>query len=196
LSRFSIRMVFANFRCCGGLPVAGNNHYTLRTSAASPTQHPFPNEGSHASLSPSWIFEWFPIAHRIIEECAAFHISGWCVPKVPTIATPDEGNPCRVWPKPVEFGPQPFEVFQNPYRRALADMIVFDPSPSLHQRLALCKLLAQAVSDVHVRKPSPAAMQYALCSAYLHPTITKSCGHSTASASQTAIRLNCCFAVS
>ena len=76
LSRFSIRMVFASFRCCGGLSVAGNNHYTLRTIAASPTQHPFPNEGSHASLSPSWIFEWFPIAHRIIGECAAFHISG------------------------------------------------------------------------------------------------------------------------
>ena len=42
-----------------------------------------------------------------------------------------------------------FEVPQNPYRRALADMLVSDPSPSLDQRVALCKLLAQAVSDVH-----------------------------------------------
>jgi len=42
-----------------------------------------------------------------------------------------------------------FEVPQNPYRRALADMLVTDPSPPLDQRVALCKLLAQAVSDVH-----------------------------------------------
>ena len=67
---------FASSRCCGGLSVAGNNHYTLRVIAASPTHHPFLNDGSHASLSPPWTFEWFPKAHRIIKECAAFHISG------------------------------------------------------------------------------------------------------------------------
>jgi hypothetical protein len=42
-----------------------------------------------------------------------------------------------------------FEVPANPHRRSLADMLAFDQVPTLSHRVAVCKQLARAVSDVH-----------------------------------------------
>lgn len=42
-----------------------------------------------------------------------------------------------------------FEIPEHPSRRALADMLACDSMPSLDHRVTLCKLLTQAVSDVH-----------------------------------------------
>ncbi|KAF1828133.1 hypothetical protein BDW02DRAFT_575118 [Decorospora gaudefroyi] len=42
-----------------------------------------------------------------------------------------------------------FELPTNPHRRSLADMLSFDKTPTLSHRVALCKQIAHAVSDVH-----------------------------------------------